>query len=161
MSQEIAQRAFEVFGTDLAAVPGISLRSANAIDSYETPLPFDPVLDEPTDAYLERYTFWGQAYLDPASWRHYLARWIDYSMRHPGVPTTMVIEGLLASLRPPDREPPRLASLTPEQEEVVVAFLEHAAGGFDRGYDGALAQQALDEWWGPDPHYRRAPGAGA
>ena len=116
MTQKLARRAFDVFQADLAVVPSTTLRSADAIDSYAPPIPYDPVLDEPTDAYLERYTFWGQTFLDAASWRHYLPRWIDYAVRHATDRTTTVVDGLLASLRPPDREPPRLASLTAEQE---------------------------------------------
>jgi hypothetical protein len=73
----------------------------------------------------------------------------------------MVVEGLLASLRPPDQEPPRLTSLTAQQEAVVVAFLQHAASGTDAVYDAALAQQVLEEWWMPKAWYRPAPGAGA
>ena len=119
------------------------------------------MLDKPTDAYLERYTFWGQTFLDAASWRHYLPRWIDYAVRHASNRTTMVADGLLASLRPPDREPPRLASLSAEQEAVVVALLHHAASGSDAVYDAALARQVLEEWWMPNAWYRPAPGAGA
>jgi hypothetical protein len=161
MTHELARRAFDVFRADLAAAPSTTLRSADAIDSYETPIPYDAVLDEPTDAYLERYTFWGQTFLDAASWRHYLPRWIDYAVRHAGNRTTMVVDGLLASLRPPDREPPRLASLSAEQEAVVVALLHHAASGSDAVYDAALARQVLEEWWMPNAWYRPAPGAGA
>ncbi len=125
MTHELARRAFDVFRADLAAVPSTTLRTADAIDSYETPIHYDAVLDEPTDAYLERYTFWGQTFLDAASWRHYLPRWIDYAVRHASDRTTMVVDGFLASLRPPDREPPRLASLSAEQETVMVAVLHY------------------------------------
>jgi hypothetical protein len=161
MTHEFARRALDVFRADLAAVPSTTLRSADAIDSYQASIPYDAVLDEPTDVYLERYTFWGQAFLDAASWRHYLPRWIDYAVRHASDRTTMVVEGLLASLRPPDQEPPRLASLTAEQELVIVAFLHHAATGSDAVYDAALARQVLEEWWMPNARYRPGPGAGA
>jgi hypothetical protein len=161
MTHEFARRALDVFRADLAAVPSTTLRSADAIDSYQTSIPYDAVLDEPTDAYLERYTFWGQAFLDAASWRHYLPRWIDYAVRHASDRTTMVVEGLLASLRPPDKEPPRLASLTAEQELVIVAFLQHAATGSDAVYDAALARQVLEEWWMPNARYRPGPSPGA
>jgi hypothetical protein len=114
------------------------------------------VLDEPTDAYLERYTFWGQAFLDPGSWRHYLPQWIDYAIRHAADRSTTLVDGVLTSLRPPDREPPRLASLSPEQEAVAVAFLRHAATSGDAAYDAALAQQVLEEWWVPNARYRPA-----
>ena len=159
MAHEILRRAFEVFRADLATVPLTTLRSADAIYSYAAPIPYDAELDEATDAYLERYTFWGQAYLDPASWRHYLPTWMDYAVRHATARTTMVIDGMLASLRPPDREPPRLASLSPEQEAVVVAFLQHAATSGEPVYDAALARCVLEEWWVPNARYRPAPGA--
>ena len=98
------------------------------MDGYNQPTPFDPVQDEPTDAYLEGFTFWGLGYLDARSWRHYLPRLIDYAFRHPD-DGAMVSEALLRSLRPPDRYPPRLATLTADQESVVRAFLEQAALG--------------------------------
>jgi hypothetical protein len=158
---QIVRRAFEAFRADVAGVPPTTLRSADAIDSYEAPIPYDATLDEPTDTYLEQYTFWGQAFLDPASWRHYLPRWIDYAIRHAADRSTMVVDGLLASVRPPDREPPRLASLTAEQEAVVTAFLHHAVTSGDAVYDADLAQQVLEEWWVPNARYRPAPRAGA
>jgi len=161
MVDELVRRALEAFRADLAAVPTTTLRSADAIDSYEERIPYDAALDEPTDAYLERYTFWGQVFLDPCSWRHYLPQWIDYARRHVTDRTTMVVEGFLASLRPPDREPPRLASLTREQEAAVVAFLQHAATSGDAVYDAAMARQVLDEWWVPNARYRPAPRPGA
>ena len=60
---------------------------------------------------LEGFAFWGLAYLDAQSWRHYLPRLIDYALRRPDDPA-MVAEALVRSLRPPDRYPPRLASLS-------------------------------------------------
>jgi len=120
-------------------------------------MPFDPALDEPTDAYLEGFAFWSLGYLDARSWRHYLPRLIDYAFRCPSDPA-MVIEALVRSLRPPDRYPPRLASLTPEQEDVVRAFLEHAALTDAVQHVQAEAQQALEEWW-LLPHARCRPTA--
>src|SRR4029453_7183040 len=111
--------AYAAFGADVAANPAITLRGGNALDSYDSPPPFDPAIDDPTDAYLETYAFNGVAFLDPPSWRHSLPRLIDYALRNTAsnAPGTMAIEGLLWSLRPPDREPPRLGSLTREQED--------------------------------------------
>lgn len=131
----------------------MTLRGGYAEDSYDSAPPPDPVLDEPTDAYLETYTFWGLAYLDPASWRHYLPRLIDYSLRHMDDPK-LAVEGLLHSLRPPDRDPPRLASLTAEQEAVIVAFLEEVAFSEDSA-NRDFAMQVLEEWWLPDALYRK------
>jgi hypothetical protein len=146
-------RAFEVFQADAAAPPPLTLRGANAVDSYESPMAFDPRQDEPTDAYFEGFAFWGIGYLDARSWRHYLPRLIDYALRHPNDPA-MVTAALVRSLRPPDRYPPRLASLNPDQEEVVRAFLEHAALGDAMPHVQDEAQQALEEWWLPNARCR-------
>lgn len=153
MRSEISRRAREVFHADALAVPQTTLRGGDAQDSYNVAPPHDPILDEPTDAYLEAYTFWGLAYLDSASWRHYLPHLIDYAFRHMDDPR-MVVEGLLHNLRPPDREPPRLASLTPDQEAVIVAFLEEVAFSEDSAHRD-FAVQVLEEWWIPDALFRK------
>lgn len=150
---EISHRASEVFYADMLAAPQMTLRGGEAEDSYNVAPPYDAVLDELTDAYLETYTFWGLAYLDPASWRHYLPHLIAYTFRHMDDPK-MAVEGLLYSLRPPDREPPRLASLTAEQEAVILQFLEEVAFSEDSVHrDSAI--QVLEEWWIPNALYRK------
>jgi len=154
---EIVRRAYAAFRSDYEALPPLTLRGGDAVDSYDEPPPYDLQLDAPTDDYFAAYTFWGLGYLDPASWRHYLPRLIDYTFRHIGDPNTMAPEGLLYSLRPPDREPPRLASLAPQQEAVIVAFLENLAFSDDAGYYQADAMQILDEWWLPNALYRNRP----
>jgi len=146
-------RAFEVFHADVAAQPPLTLRGANAVDSYSQPMPFDPAEDDPSDAYLEGFAFWGVGYLDARSWRHYLPRLIDYAFRHPDDPA-MVTEALVRSLRPPDRYPPRLATLNTDQEDVVRTFLEQIALGDVMPHVQADAQQALEEWWLPNPRCR-------
>jgi hypothetical protein len=113
----ICQRANKAFHADLEAAPQMTMRGGYAEDNYENVPPPDAKLDKPTDEYLETYTFWGMAYLDPASWRHYLPYLIDYSFRHMDDPK-MAVEGVLNNLRPPDRDPPRLASLNAEQESL-------------------------------------------
>ncbi len=150
---EISRRASEVFHADALATPQMTLRGGYAEDSYDFAPPPDPIIDEPTDTYLETYTFWGLAYLDPASWRYYLPHLINYAFRHMDDPK-MAIEGLLHSLRPPDREPPRLASLTAEQETVIVAFLDEVAFSEDSA-NRDFAMQVLEEWWIPDALYRK------
>ena len=152
MRSEISRRANEVFHADVLATPQMTMRGVFAEDSYDFAPPPDPVLDDPTDTYLESYTFWGLAYLDPASWRHYLPHLINYTFRHMDDPK-MAVEGLLHNLRPPDREPPRLASLTTEQEAVIVEFLEEVAFSEDSA-NRDFAQQVLEEWWLPDALYR-------
>jgi len=112
-----------------------------------------------TDEYLEMYAFAGLPYLDPASWRHYLPYLIEYSLCHPRS-GSMVLDGLLYSLRPPDRVPPRLGSLEVDQESVVVAFLERI--GFEEPAlpEQNLALQVTEEWWIPGALYREARGEG-
>jgi len=151
--EEIVSHAFEVFGTETASPPPLTLRGGNAVDGYEQPLPFDPAEDEPTEAYFERFAFWGLGYLDARSWRHYLPRLIAYTFRHPNDPT-MVAEALVRSLRPPDRYPPRLATLSADQERIVRLFLEHAALSDAMPHLQADAQQALEEWFLPNPRCR-------
>ena len=154
------ERARAAFRDDAAANPAMTLRGGAAVDGYEAPPAYDPEADEPSDAYLETYVYRGLAYLDPASWRHYLPGLIDYALRHLGGPGSMVTEGLLESLRPPDREPPRLGSLSEEQEAVVVAVLNLLA--FDeRSECRELAMQVLEEYWIPNALYRHRPETGA
>ncbi len=143
MRAELIQRAYAAFQADVAAVPRMSLRGGYAEDGYDIAPPYDPAADEPTDDYLEIYTFWGLAYLDPASWRHYLPRLIDYALRHPDDPR-MAVEGMLHNLRPPDRDPPRLGSLTSEQKAVIIAFLDEVAFG-DESDNQDFAMQVLQE----------------
>ena len=155
-SDEIERSAFEVFRADADTVPPLTLRGGNAVDSYDEAEPFDPARDEPTDAYIEGYAFWGLGYLDAQSWRHYLPRLISYAFRRPDDPA-MAVEALIRSLRPPDRYPPRLATLTAEQEAIVVAFLETLALGDGSGHVQDEAQQALEEWWLPGARHRPQP----
>lgn len=152
-AEAIARRAAAAFAGEQGSPPVVTLRGGNALDSYSSPEPYDQAEDQPTDDYLEAYTFWGLAHLDAASWRHYLPVLIDYALRHEDDPK-MVVEGLLHNLRPPDRQPPRLTSLNEEQHSVVVVFLEHlcfSGASFNRDF----ACQVLEEWWLPDSLYRR------
>jgi hypothetical protein len=57
------------------------------------------------------------------------------------------------SLRPPDRVPTRLTTLSRAQEEAVVRFLEHLALANDDGSPND-ARSALEEWWLPDAYVR-------
>ena len=140
--------ARDAFRDELAEHPALTLRGANAVDGYDEPEPFDPSLDEPTDEYLERFTFWAMPYLDARSWRHYLPRFIEYALAHPDDPA-MVIEATVRSLRPPDRAPARLTTLSAAQEAVIVEFLEHVALSGDEDGSTDDARAALEEWWLP------------
>jgi hypothetical protein len=154
MREPIVRAALEAFGADARARPELTLRGGAALDRYREPPAYDPTLDEPSDGYLEAYAFDGLPYLDAASWRHYLPRLVDYALSPRGPSHPLVIDGLLASLRPPDREPPRLGTLSAEQERVIVAFLEHV-GFAENALPGRdLALQVLEEWWLPDARYR-------
>lgn len=150
---EISRRAFDVFFRDAAGPPPLPLRGGNDVDGYRYPEPFDPAQDEPTDTYLEQFTYWGLIYLDAQSWRHYVPRLIEYALQHQDDPA-MVVEALVRSLRPPDRYPSRLATLTQEQEDVVRSFLELIALGDHIPHLRDVAQQALEEWWLPTPRSR-------
>ena len=154
--EEIVRRAFEVFHDDVENAPPLTLRGGSAVDGYDDADPFHPVEDEPTDAYIERFTFWGLGYLDARSWRHYLPRLIAYAVRRGDDPA-MAVEALVRSLRPPDRYPPRLVTLSAEQEDVVRTFLEMLALGDDAAHLQADAQQALEEWWLPGARHRPRP----
>jgi hypothetical protein len=153
---EIIKRAYEAFRADVECVPPITLRAGDALDSYDEPPPYDAAVDAPTVEYLETYAFNALSFLDPPSWRHYLPHLIEYALTHiaSNAPGTMAVDGLLWSLRLPDRDPPRLASLTAEQEEVIVAVLDHLAFSDDSAYRRE-AMQVMEEWWIPGALYRR------
>jgi hypothetical protein len=154
MHDELVDRAFAAFRSDAAALAPMTLRGGAAVDGYYAPMAWDADIDRPSDAYLETYAYWGLPHLDSASWRHYLPYLIDYAVRQLGEPGSLVTEGLLSSLRPPDREPPRLASISAEQEAVVVGLLDVLA--FDEGSAyREFAMQVLEEYWVADALYRK------
>jgi len=156
--RDLVARAEAAFRADVAAVPATTLRGGDALDAYAEPPAHDATIDASTDAYLETWAFGGLAHLDAASWRHYLPRLIAYALHHLDNPGAMVTEALLWSLRPPDREPPRLGSLSAEQEAVIVAVLDVLA--FDeRSRHRDLAMQVLEEYWVPGALYRKRPPA--
>ena len=153
--RDIVTTAYQAFKTDAESVPTITLRGGNALDSYDSPPAYDAELDATNDAYIEAHAFHGLPFLDAPSWRHYLPALIDYALRNIAstAPGTMAIDGLLGSLRPPDRDPPRLGSLTRRQEDVIVAALDELAFGEDSVHR-ELAQQVMEEWWIPNSLYR-------
>lgn len=144
---EISARAFEVFKTDFEKPPAISLRSGNNIDGYSKPIPYDEQLDKPTDEFLEEYHC-GITFLDPASWRHYVPTLIDLSIRKMNGGSLNAVDSFLASLWPPDREPPRFGSLTDEQESVIISFLDLMAFDEESEYRED-AMRVIEEYWGP------------
>jgi hypothetical protein len=79
--EELTAALGAAFEADVAVCPATTLRSGDAIDSYEAGFPCDASLDEVTDEYLERFSS-GVSYLDPASWRHYLPALGAYALRH-------------------------------------------------------------------------------
>lgn len=151
---ELVARAMQAFAGDIRTPPSISLRGGNALDEYSVAPPFDPAIDDYSAAYFERY-WWGIAHLDPPSWRHYLPFLMQYALEHRA-DGDMVIDSLLMALRPPDRDPPRLASLNAEQEAVVAQFLESLAFGEPCPFQ-EMACQVVEEWWVPGALYRPVP----
>jgi len=139
------------FASELATPPKITLRGAGEIDVGRPPPEFDPVLDSPSVAYLQRHGY-DLPFLDAESCRNYLPRILILAVGSVESPSNAV-DGLLSSLRPPDRTPPRLASLSAKQEAAVVAVLEVLAFG-EGSVHSEGACTALEEWWGEAPIYR-------
>lgn len=139
------------FEAEAATQPSITLRGGNAIDDYDKPPAYDDELDAITDEYLEAYP-WGVSYLDAASWKHYLPALFEYALRKIDT-SSQVTDALLSSLRPPDREPPRLASLSDEQEALVTQCLEVLAFSQESATQ-EFACQVLEEWWIPGALFR-------
>jgi hypothetical protein len=150
---EVIERAKAAFAEDAARSPAMTLRAGSYIDSYDTPPALDPEVDKLTDDYIEKYGYFALPHLDPDSWRHYLPALIDYTLRNLSMPETMVPDGLVWSLRPPDRDPPRFGSLNKEQEAVISAFLEVLCYG-EHNFCEDAACQALEEYWMPGAQYR-------
>ena len=150
---ELLRKAREAFQTESAELPALTLRGANAVDGYDRPEPYDADVDASSDEYLERFSFWAMPYLDARSWRHYLPRFIEYALAHPDDPA-MVVEAVVRSLRPPDRVPTRLTTLSSDQEAVVTRFLEALALGDGADGPGEEARTALEEWWLPGAYLR-------
>jgi len=137
---------FAAFSADASAFPAMTLRGGDALDAGRPAPPFDVLVDAISDEYLEAHP-WGSGYLDAASWRHYLPFMMAYALRQIDRPSD-VTDALLTSLRPPDRVPPRLASLSKVQETVVLRFLDVLAYS-DQSASTDLAAMVLTEWWTP------------
>lgn len=139
------------FTEDVAKRPAITLREGDHLDDGREPPAYDPAIDAVSDAYLESF-HWGISYLDACSWRHYLPQLADYVIRHFNRGTA-VGGAFVASLCAPDRDPPRLGTLTLRQEQAVTQFLEFLA--FTEGSaHQEEACRAIDEWWSPEAMYR-------
>jgi len=148
---EIASRVAGAFPSPPGRPP-LSLRGGAALDLYDSPPPFDPALDRPSEAYLERFDG-GIAHLDPASWLYYLPLCLEAMLRRAGDPGNPLVEAVLWSLRPPDRDPPRFGLLSAEQEAAIAEAIEFVAFSPDsRNQEFAL--QVLEEYWIPGASYR-------
>ena len=143
---DLIAEIFAAFSTEGSAFPAMTLRGGDALDLDQPAPPFDVLVDAVSDAYLEAHP-WGSGYLDAASWRHYLPFMMAYALRHIDEPGD-VTDALLTSFRPPDRDPPRLGSLSKAQETVVLRFLDALAHSDDSA-SRDLAAMVLSEWWTP------------
>lgn len=148
---ELIMNVFVAFATDMKQRPALTLRGGNDLDEYRTASAYDSQTDTIADAYLEQYC-WGIGYLDADSWRHYLPYLIEFTLRHLEQDDN-VVDALLNSLRPPDRDPPRLESLTEHQQAVIRRFLELLAFTEQSAHQD-LACVVLEERWIPDAIYR-------
>ena len=129
----------------------MSLRAGNARDEYRKEPEYDPVSDRLTPEYLEAY-FWGLSHLDADSWRYYLPFLLGYAVQNISNPESNMVEALLSSLRPPDRDPPRFGSLTTSEKNAVIQVLDKLAFSEDSAWkDGAML--ALEEYWAPAALY--------
>lgn len=153
MHSTLTTELFKVFCKETSCIPLMSLRAGNAIDDYATPMLFEYEHDQVSDEYFENF-HWGLSYLDPSSWRHYLPYLLQYSFRRIQE-GSVVIDSLLSSLRPPDRMPPRLGSLSAEQETATRQAIEYLAFAKDSVH-AEFACQVLEEWWLPNSIYRPA-----
>ena len=138
---------------DVSAVtPVMSLRGGSALDDYEIPPPFDPIVDEVTPAYLEAQ-YWGIHHLDSQSWLFYLPHLLAHALRNRSNSASGATGTFLFSLRPPDREPPRFGSLSDAQAKAVVAVLDTLAFADESAWrDEAIV--ALEEYWAPGARHR-------
>ena len=137
---------FAAFSAEGTAFPPMTLRGGDALDLGQPAPPFDVLVDAISDDYLEAHP-WGSGYLDAVSWRHYLPFLMEYALRHIGEHSD-AIDALLTSFRPPDRNPPRLGSLSKAQETAVLRFLDVMAHSADSA-NLDLAAVVLSEWWTP------------
>lgn len=137
---------FAAFSAEGTAFPPMTLRGGDALDAGKPAPPFDVLVDAISDEYLEAHP-WGSGYLDAASWRHYLPFMMEYALRHI-TESSDVTDALLTSFRPPDRNPPRLGSLSKAQETAVLRFLDVMAHSAESA-NVDLAALVLSEWWTP------------
>jgi len=137
---------FAAFSAEGTAFPTMTLRGGDALDADKPAPPFDVLVDAISDEYLEAHP-WGSGWLDAASWRHYLPFMMEYALRHI-TESSDVTDALLTSFRPPDRNPPRLATLTKAQETAVLRFLDVMAYS-EESASMDLAAMVLSEWWTP------------
>ena len=144
---ELIADIFAAFSAEGTAFPAMTLRGGDALDAGKPAPPFDVLVDAISDEYLEAHP-WGSGWLDAASWRHYLPFMMEYALRHIA-DSGDVTDALLTSFRPPDRDPPRLGSLTKPQETVVLRFLDVMAYS-EQSASRDLAAMVLAEWWTPD-----------
>lgn len=147
----------KVFKETTEEIPPMTLRAGNAVDSYDNPPDYDEQIDQPSDEYLQQFAYWGLPHLDPGSWYYYLPLLMSYSLRNgtkdAPVESGLAVEATLWALRPPDREPSRFSLLTPEQEQVIVQFLESLAFEEDSDYQEE-GMEVLEEYWLPEAIYR-------
>lgn len=151
--QDLLKRLRDAFAVDLLRPPATTLREADTIDSYGEARPVMVSDDSPTPSYLNRCAS-GISYLDAASWRHYLPALGELAINSLSE-DSLAVSGLIQSLRPPDREPPRLGSLDAMQEIVLRELLELVAYSADSIWQSE-ACQALEERWIEGALYRPA-----
>ena len=148
----LIEKAYNEFHTEKDYFPAMTLRSGKSVDSGREEIEFNRLLDKPSYKYLED-NYDGICFLDPQSWKYYLPILIEFSIKNYTSSNSMVIDSLLASLRPPDRKPSRFRSLNKEQENVIIEFLDKLA--FDEQSNWKKESMlVLEEYWAPGALYR-------
>jgi len=135
-----------------AGPPAISLRGGAALDVYDPAPPFDPALDAPSAEYLLRFCC-GLMHVDAESWHYYLPLVMRAALPRAAIPGDELVEAVVWTLRPPDRDPPRFGRLPAPQVAAVVAVLEHLAFAPESANQD-FALQVLEEYWIPGAQYR-------
>jgi hypothetical protein len=156
MSAELIAEIESAFGKAELGI-GLSLHQAKAMDLLQSPeevleaRPLDPetrwqdIPDEKVEEFHYALTF-----LDPASLRFHLPRFMVFALENPGLDSPAVDAAVYACDFGEEMEQDVLAqfnAMSREQMKTVAHFLVHIAESKDEDYDTMVAAIALDTFW--------------
>jgi len=129
-------------------LPVITLKQGDDIDAYgKSSEEKNAVLNDwrsIPDEYLVQYQN-GLIYLDAQSWRYYLPAFLRHAVCNANR-VSPATDACLSNLRPPDKEPPRLKTISPTERTAIVSALEYLAFDLGSVYQ-ETACQVLEEYW--------------